>query len=103
MIHFTYNHVTQNNKLEEYCNNRINDLINCNPSKIHCQMTLFRKFNERNVVKEVVEIDLSVEGGIKYISTGVESNFRKSTDFVFNQLEEQLSHLNVNEQEKISA
>ena len=90
MIHFTYVHVTQNHKLEQYSNDLLKTLLGKNESIAHCSMKLSRKFNSRNVVKEVVELKANING-VMFNCSGMESNFKKATDAAFKLLKVQYS------------
>ncbi|MGB5981700.1 MAG: HPF/RaiA family ribosome-associated protein [Nonlabens sp.] len=102
MIHFTYVHVTQNHKLEQYSNDLLKTLLGKSESIAHCSMKLSRKFNSRNVVKEVVELTVNYNGAL-FNCTGVESNFKKSTDTAFQKLKVQFSESKFAEDSQKSA
>ena len=85
MIHFTYVHVTHNNAFENYVEAKLNELLgeDCKDCNIHVK--LYRKFNQRNSVKESIDLKATINNVI-YTTSAATSSFKSSFNKAYTQL-----------------
>ena len=86
MIHFTYVHVTRNQNFESYIRKQLSELLGDECRGCHVQVKLYRVFNKRNVAKETLDLDATING-VMYKTSAKMSTFKSSFNRAYKQLQ----------------
>jgi hypothetical protein len=89
MINFTYKHITQNNELEVFTVEGLNNLITDLKDKQSINVDFYRVFDQKDRLKEVAELRAEINDKT-YIIRGLGSTFKTAVKALFKNLKKEM-------------
>lgn len=90
-MNFTYKHITQNQELESFVSEGLNDVIMDLMDRRSVKVLFYRIFDNKDRLKEVVEIHATVDGK-SYNIIGVHSSFKNAVKSLLTKLKFELKN-----------
>ncbi len=90
MINFTYKHITQNNELEQFTMEGLNNLIIDLKDKQTINVDFYRIFDNKDRLKEIAELRAEINNKV-YIVIGAGSTFKTAVKVLFKNLKNEMA------------